>query len=109
MKDVLDCRTVVNFQVALCVTVMSPLGLLLSICATLPIIWRDPGSENVEVVKIVETGVALSHSVLLVSYVFWHMKCVVLYISFNEIHTQSIKPHPLSSSPQKEIILEFIS
>ena len=78
MRDVLGCRTVVNLQVVLCATVMSPLGLLLSICATLPIVWRDPGSDNVEVVKTVETGVALSLSVLLVSYAFRLMKCVVL-------------------------------
>ena len=94
MKDV-GCRTVVNFQVALCATMMSLLGPLLSICATLPINWRDQGSENVRAVKIVETGVAPSHSVLLVSYVFWQIKllsCVCWVISYNEIHTQSIKP-----------------
>ena len=78
MRDVLECSTVLNVQVALCATVMSLLGLLLSICATLPIIWRDPGSENVGAVKTVGTGVALFHSVLLVSYVFRLMKCVVL-------------------------------
>ena len=74
MRDVLAYSTVVNFQVALCATVVSPLDLLLSICATLPTIWRDPGSENARAMKTVETGVALSHSVLLVSYVFWHIK-----------------------------------
>ena len=60
-------------QVVLCATMMSLLGLLLSICATLPIIWKDPGSENVRAVRAVETGVALSHNVLLVSHAFWHM------------------------------------
>ena len=78
MRDALDCSTVLTSQVVLCATVILPLGLLLSICATLPIVWRDPGSDNVEVVKTVETGVALSLSVLLVSYAFRLMKCVVL-------------------------------
>jgi len=64
---------VLSCQAVLCATMMSLLGLLLSICATLPIIWKDPGSENVRVVGAVETGVALSHNVLLVSHVFWHM------------------------------------
>ena len=73
MRDVLECSTVLSFQAVLCVTMMSLLGLLLSICATLPIIWKDPGSENVRVVGAVETGVALSHIVLLVSHAFWHM------------------------------------
>ena len=77
MRDVLGFSTVVNFQVVLCATMMSLLGLLLSICATLPIIWRGQGSENVRAVKIVETGVAPSHSVLLVSYAFWHIKWMV--------------------------------
>ena len=84
MRDVLGCSTVVNLLVVLCVTVVPPLDLLLSICATLPIIWRDPGSENVRAVKPVGTGVTLFHSVLLVSYVF--MCCLI------EIRTQSIKP-----------------
>ena len=71
MRGVLGCSTVLNSQVVLCATVISPLGQLLSICATLPIIWRDPGSENVRAVKTVGTGVALSPSVLLVSYVLF--------------------------------------
>ena len=78
MRDVLGCRTVVNLQVVLCATMVSPLGPLLSIYATLPINWRGQGSENVRAVKIVETGVALFHSVLLVSYEFRQMKCLVL-------------------------------
>ena len=68
MRGVLGCSTVLSSQTVLCATVMPLLGPLLSICATLPIIWRDPGSENVSTVKTVETGVVLFHSVLLVSY-----------------------------------------
>ena len=68
MRDVLGCSTVPRFQVVVCATVVSLLDLLLSICVTLPIIWRDLGSENARVVKTVETGVVLFHSVLLVSY-----------------------------------------
>ena len=73
MRDVLGCSAVLRFQAVLCATVVSPLGLLLSIRAILPIVWRDLGSENARATKVVETGVALFHSVLLVSYVFWHM------------------------------------
>ena len=65
MRDVLDCRTVLNSQVVLCATVESPLGPLLSMSATPPTIWRVPDSENV---KEMETGVVLLHSVLLVSH-----------------------------------------
>ena len=95
MRDVLGSKTVVDFHVVLCATVVSPLSPFLSICATLHVIWRDPGSDNVEAVKIVETGVAPSHSVLLVSYEFRQIKllsCVCWVISYNEIHSQSIKP-----------------
>ena len=77
MRDVLGCSTVLYLQVVLCATVVSTLGLLLSICATLPIIWRDPDSENAKDVTIVENGVALFHSVLLVSQFngAWHTCC----------------------------------
>ena len=67
MRDVLGCSTVLSSQVVLCATVVSPLGLLLSIRATLPIVWRDQHLENARVARIVETGVAPFHSVLLVS------------------------------------------
>ena len=70
MRYVLGCSTVLNLQVALCATVMSHLGLLLSICATLLIIWREPGSENVRVARVMETGVILFRIVLQVSQVF---------------------------------------
>ena len=82
MRDVLGCSTVLRFQVVLCATVMSPLGPLLSICATLPIVWRDLGSENARVVKAVETGVVLFHSVLLVSYFIHALDvCFVMYVA----------------------------
>ena len=77
MRDVLDCSTVLRFQAVLCATVVSQLGPLLPTCVTLPIVWKDPGSENAGVVKIVETGVVLFHNVLLVSYLFMHLMCVV--------------------------------
>ena len=64
MRDVLDCRTVLNSQVVLCATVESPLGHLLSMSATPLTVWKVPGSENV---REMETGVVLFHSVLLVS------------------------------------------
>ena len=70
MRDVLGCSTVLSCQVVLCATVVSLLGLLLSICATLPIIWRDPGSENARVARVMETGVILFRIVLQVSPVF---------------------------------------
>ena len=70
MRDVLECSTVLNFQVVLCATVVSPLGPLLSICATLPIIWKDPDSENARVARVMETGVILFRIVLQVSPVF---------------------------------------
>ena len=77
MRDALGCRTVLNLQVVLCATVVSLLELLLSICVTLPIIWRDPDSENARDVTIVENGVARFHSVLLVSQFnsTWHACC----------------------------------
>ena len=53
-----------NSLVVLCATVVSSLGQLLSMSATPPIIWMDLGLENV---RAMETGVALFHSVLLVS------------------------------------------
>ena len=67
MKDVLGCSTVLSSQVALCAMVVSLLGPLLPTCVTLPIVWRDPGSENARVARVVETGVVLFNSVL-VSY-----------------------------------------
>ena len=70
MRDVLGCKIVPTLQVVLCATVVLPLGLLLSICATLPIVYRELSSEYARAARIVETGVALFHSVLLVSYVF---------------------------------------
>ena len=70
MRDVLVCGTVLNFQVVLCATVVSPLGPLLSMSVTPLIIWKVPGSENV---RAMETGVVLFHSVLLVS-----CKCYLL-------------------------------
>ena len=70
MKDVLVYGTVLNSQVVSCVTVVSPLGPLLSMSATPLIIWRVPGSENA---RVMETGVVLFHSVLLVS-----CKCYLL-------------------------------
>ena len=64
MRDVLGYRTVLNSQVVLYATVVSPLGLLLSMSATLLIIWRVLVSENA---REMETRVVLFHSVLLVS------------------------------------------
>ena len=75
MRDVLDCRTVLNSQVVLCATVVSPLGPLLSMSATPLIIWKAPGSENA---GVMETGVVLLHSVLLVSY-------VCMYTTYNNL------------------------
>ena len=54
---------------------------MLSICATLPIIWRDPGSENARAARIMETGVALSHSVLQVSQIFLHRTCMFMALA----------------------------
>ena len=42
MRDVLVCGTVLNLQVVLCVTVVSPLGPSRSMSATPLIIWRVP-------------------------------------------------------------------
>ena len=67
MRDVLDCRTVLNFQVVLCATVESLLGPLLSMSATPLIVWRAKIWENV---RAMETGVVLFHSVLLVSCMY---------------------------------------
>ena len=76
MRGVLGSTTVLILQVVLCATVVSLLDLLLSICATLPIIWKDPVSENARDVTIVENGVARFHSVLLVSqFNTWHTCC----------------------------------
>ena len=61
MRDALDCSTVLTSQVVLCATVILPLGLLLSICATLPIIWREQSSENARAAQIEENGVVLFH------------------------------------------------
>ena len=69
MRDVLDCRTVLNSQVVLCATVVSPRGPLQSMSATPAIIWRALASENA---RAMETGVVLLHSVLLVS-----CKCIL--------------------------------
>ena len=81
MRDVLGCSTVPRFQVVLCATVVSQLGPLLSICATLPIIWRDLGSENARVARVVETGVGLFHNVLLVSYFIHALDvCCLMYV-----------------------------
>ena len=90
MRDVLGCSTVVNFQVVLCATVVSLLGPLLSICATLPIIWRDPGSENARAARVMETGVVLFQIVMQVSQIFLHGTCSFgqlswLFFSYNEI------------------------
>ena len=74
MRDVLDCRTVLNLQVVLCATVVSSLGHLLPMSATPLIIWRAPGSENV---REMETGVVVFHSVLLVSHVCIHVLITV--------------------------------
>ena len=83
MRDVLDCRTVLNSQVVLCATVVSSLGPLLSMSATPPIIWRVPGSENA---RVMGTGVVLFHSVLLVSHLLPLLSrtvhCSILYTQF---------------------------
>ena len=97
IRGVLACSTVLRFQAVLCATVVSPLGPLLFIAVTLPIILRNLGSENARVVKtlkIVETGVVLFHNVLLVSYFILALKvyCLV-YVGYNKIYT---KPPTLS-------------
>ena len=67
MRGVLGYKTVLNSQVVLCATVESSLGPLLFMSATPAISWRVPGWENA---RVMETGVALFHSVLLVSRAF---------------------------------------
>ena len=84
MRDVLDCcRTVLNSQVVLCATVVSPLVPLLSMSATPLIVWKVPGSENA---RVMGTGVVLFHSVLLVSHLLpllsRTMHCSILYTQF---------------------------
>ena len=81
MRDVLGCRTVLNFQVVLCATVVSALDPLLCIYATPPIVWRAPVSGSARAARVMEIGVNLYHSVLLVSNIFSLIHVIVVAIS----------------------------